>query len=79
MVDNWLKSCLMAAGGGSERSPDIKVMQRGSSKATGPWGLLIVLRVSLSKRYLALGLGSLQRLVRWLPIFLMSLTHSLRK
>ena len=43
--ESWLKSCLVAAGRGSGRSPDTRGMQRGSSKAAGLWGLLAVLGV----------------------------------
>lgn len=62
-----LKSCPVAAERGSGRSPDTRVMQRGSSKAAGLQRFLVVLEgepfeeIHVQPR---LGAPSLWRLVR---------------
>ena len=50
----WLKSCLVSAKGGSDRSPDTK---RGTSRPAGPWRLLYVLEAEPIEQILTQPVG----------------------
>ena len=74
----WLKSCLS----GHREGLQVEALRpEGSSKASGLWRVLAVFHREPFKERLpspAWGSASLQRVVRWAPIFLMSFTCSSR-